>query len=187
MILTPTVFLDRDGVIVYDGDYVFDPAQIDLIPGAAHAIAELRDRGLLVVCVTNQSGVEREKPGASIWAVDACNRRMQELLYAENPAGSFLDIRYAPQADTSSPFRKPGTALIEPIQPWVDTTRSFFVGDREGDLACGLNLGLPKEHCIKVASPHFAAPPGFTEVLDIQAAKDEILRLYSRLAGVTPP
>ena len=46
-------FLDRDGTIIVDRDYPGDPAAVELIPGAAEAIARLRSSGLLVLMVTN--------------------------------------------------------------------------------------------------------------------------------------
>jgi len=53
------VFLDRDGVLIRDTDYVRTLAEVGLIPGAAAAVRALNDTGFVVVVVTNQSGVAR--------------------------------------------------------------------------------------------------------------------------------
>ena len=53
------VFLDRDGVVIEEVNYLRRPEQLKLIPGAARAIARLRQAGFKVVVVTNQSGVAR--------------------------------------------------------------------------------------------------------------------------------
>ena len=57
--MQPALFLDRDGVIVDEAEYLADPAQLRLFPGSAEAIAEVNRQGVLVVVVTNQSGVAR--------------------------------------------------------------------------------------------------------------------------------
>lgn len=170
MAFSKVVFLDRDGVIINDGDYLFDPAAVELIPGAGHSIAALRDAGFVVICVSNQSGVASERNGGSIAAVDACNRRMQQLLHAENANGSFLDVRYSPHAKGEAFYRKPCTGLIDSIKPWVDVQNSYMVGDRESDLQLGLNFGLPKENCIRVCTGKPDPVPGFPEVSDINEA-----------------
>ena len=57
----PAVFLDRDGTIITDAGYIDDPKKVELIPGAATAIARLKGAGYLAVIVSNQSGVARGK------------------------------------------------------------------------------------------------------------------------------
>src|SRR5512144_1430285 len=53
------VFLDRDGTINEEMGYLSDPSKVALLPGAAGAIARLRDAGFLIVVLTNQSGIAR--------------------------------------------------------------------------------------------------------------------------------
>ena len=53
------VFLDRDGTINRDVEYLGDPEQVELLPGAAAAIRRLNDANIPVVIVTNQSGIAR--------------------------------------------------------------------------------------------------------------------------------
>src|ERR1043165_10137569 len=52
-------FLDRDGTIIRDTEYLRDPEQVELLPGAAAAIKRLNDAGIPVIVVTNQSGIAR--------------------------------------------------------------------------------------------------------------------------------
>ncbi len=53
------VFLDRDGTIIVDKDYLTDPDQIEFIPGAVEALRRLRSAGFLLVVCTNQSAIAR--------------------------------------------------------------------------------------------------------------------------------
>ena len=57
--LPTAVFLDRDGTINRDVEYLGDPAQVELLPGAAAAIRRLNDANIPVVIVTNQSVIAR--------------------------------------------------------------------------------------------------------------------------------
>lgn len=52
-------FLDRDGTLIRDPGYVDDPADVELVPGAAEAVSLLNARAVPVVVVTNQSGIGR--------------------------------------------------------------------------------------------------------------------------------
>ena len=53
------VFLDRDGTINVEKDYLHQINDFEFIPGAPEAIRRLNQAGFLVVVVTNQSGVAR--------------------------------------------------------------------------------------------------------------------------------
>src|SRR4030065_472271 len=55
----PAVFLDRDGTIIGEVDYLRRPKDVRLLPHAAAAIRRLNEAGLPVVVTTNQSGIAR--------------------------------------------------------------------------------------------------------------------------------
>ncbi|MFA6439675.1 MAG: HAD-IIIA family hydrolase, partial [Bacteriovoracaceae bacterium] len=53
------VFVDRDGTINVDVDFLSSPGQLQLIPRSAEAIRELNELGMPVIVITNQSGIAR--------------------------------------------------------------------------------------------------------------------------------
>ncbi|MBI4727221.1 HAD-IIIA family hydrolase [candidate division TA06 bacterium] len=55
----PAAFIDRDGTINYDTNYVNRPDQLKLLPGAAAGIQLLNQNNILTVAASNQSGVAR--------------------------------------------------------------------------------------------------------------------------------
>src|SRR5215475_9385581 len=57
--LQPAVFIDRDGTIVMDKDYLADPAEMEIFDFSAEALTTLQECGYLIIIVTNQSGVGR--------------------------------------------------------------------------------------------------------------------------------
>jgi D-glycero-D-manno-heptose 1,7-bisphosphate phosphatase len=136
------VFLDRDGTIVEDPGYLHDPAAVQLLPGAAAAIRRLNEAGWPVVVVSNQSGIARGLFTEADYR--AVERRVAELLAAD---GARIDASYFcphhPEFTGPCPCRKPGTQLFQDAQQalGIDFRRSWFVGDRPGDVEPALELG----------------------------------------------
>lgn len=181
--MTQAVFLDRDGTIVEDNGFLHEPGEVKLLPGAAAAIKRLNERGYLVFCVTNQSGIARGMYTVAEYA--AVQRRLGELLTAH---GARLDGSYFcphhPQFTGPCECRKPGTKLFrdanEALGGTIDFTRSWWVGDRLSDVQPSRLL---RGHGILVATGHGnlhqgqARAIGVIVVADVAAAVDEILRL----------
>jgi D-glycero-D-manno-heptose 1,7-bisphosphate phosphatase len=143
----PAVFLDRDGTLLEEVDYLTSAAQLVLLPGAAAAIARLNQAGVPAVVVTNQSAVARglldEVELARIHA------RFGELLAAQ---GARLDlVLYCPHhPDQGLPpyrrvcaCRKPAAGMLAEaaLGLGLDLGRSWIVGDDERDLAAGRAVG----------------------------------------------
>src|SRR5579872_4977034 len=55
----PTVFLDRDGTLIEERDYLGDPQRINFLPGVVTGLKRLKKAGFPIVVVSNQSGVGR--------------------------------------------------------------------------------------------------------------------------------
>lgn len=143
----PAVFLDRDGTLNEEVDYLGDPAQLVMIPGAAAAVARLNAAGIPVVVVSNQSGIGRGKYGWRDFA--AVMSRMGTLLALENAR---LDAVYASphhekgQGDyavADHPDRKPNPGMLwrAAEEHGLDLARSWMVGDKAIDLEAGRRAG----------------------------------------------
>jgi D-glycero-D-manno-heptose 1,7-bisphosphate phosphatase len=134
------VLLDRDGTIIEERDYLSDPEQVRLLPGAAAALRELQNMGLGLVVITNQSGVGRGYFDES--RLESIHRRLIELLAAE---GIQLDGIYVcphnPDDDCSC--RKPKTGLAEraAAELGFDLQETFVIGDKASDIEMGRNIG----------------------------------------------
>ncbi|GJQ20702.1 MAG: D,D-heptose 1,7-bisphosphate phosphatase [Bacteroidia bacterium] len=142
---TTALFLDRDGTINVEAEYLSDPDRVELIPGSAEAIREANETGIRVFVITNQSGVARGLyTEADILAV---HQRLEELLAAR---GAKLDaLYYCPHhPDVGSPpyrivcsCRKPKTGMLEQAAKThgIDLASSFVVGDKCSDIEAGKN------------------------------------------------
>jgi D-glycero-D-manno-heptose 1,7-bisphosphate phosphatase len=137
----PAVFLDRDGTIIHDAEYVRDPKDVELLPGAARAIGRLNGQRLPVIVVTNQSGIARGLLTHDDYG--AVHARLDALLAAE---GAHIDASYFcphhPDFNGPCDCRKPATLLYRQAaaEHAIDLTRSTFVGDRWRDVAPALEL-----------------------------------------------
>ncbi len=143
----PAVFLDRDGTIIREADYLRSAEQLRLLPGAAAAIKRLNDGGFAVVVVTNQSGIARGILTEDEFAL-ACDLLRQRLARR----GARLDaVYYCPHhPEIGSPkYRRPcrcrkpapGMLLDAAEDLGLDLSRSFAVGDSARDLLAGREAG----------------------------------------------
>jgi histidinol-phosphate phosphatase family protein len=138
--LPSAVFLDRDGTIIKDMDFISRPEQVELIDGAAEAIARANAALVPVIVATNQSGIGRGYfTVADYERVDA---RMKELL-AER--GARIDATYfCPHLpDEGCRCRKPGTLMFEWARDdhGIDLASALFIGDKMRDIEPAFSFG----------------------------------------------
>ena len=131
--LRPALFLDRDGVVIVDRDYLSDPAQVELIPGVVETMKAASAAGYLLIGVSNQSGLGREL--FTIPELTGVMNRLDEML-ARNGTG-FDGFYYCPHAPGDHcECRKPKTGLlVEAAETcrW-DSDASWVVGDKASDV-----------------------------------------------------
>ncbi len=134
------VFLDRDGTIIIDRGYPRDPALVELLPGAANGLTILRERGLLLVVVSNQSGLARGIVTPA--EAEAVHRRFLACLAEQ---GLSIDgVYYCPHGpDEGCACRKPATGLLlrAAAELQIDLRRSFMTGDKSSDVEAGVRAG----------------------------------------------
>lgn len=137
----PVLFLDRDGVIIVDKDYLSDPDGVELVPGAAAAMAQAAAAGYLLIGLSNQSGLGRGRFGSAELA--AVMARVELELSRH---GVVLDaMYYCPHApEDGCRCRKPGPGLLEEAAlsfRW-EAARSWVIGDKASDVELGRRHGL---------------------------------------------
>ncbi len=134
------VFLDRDGVLMEDSNYVGQIERVIIIPAAYRALRRLQDAGFKLLVVTNQSGVGR----------GFFTREHVELVHGhlnENflHHGIKIDRYYVcpHHPDDKCSCRKPSPkSLRDAAQEFgLDLARCFMVGDRASDILAGHNAG----------------------------------------------
>jgi len=160
------VFLDRDGTVNEEVEYLTSPRDLRLIPRSAEAIRMANGLGLRVLIVTNQSGVARGL--LTEQQLDDIHRSLTEKLAAE---GANVDrIYYCPHHPGEGPppyrgecdCRKPGTGMIRQAvdEFGIDPTLSYVIGDRTVDVDMARNAGA---HAILVLTGYGRAEQALCE------------------------
>ena len=134
------VFLDRDGVLMEDANYVGQVERVRLIPGTPAALARLQAAGFRLFVVTNQSGVARGYFSRA--AVDQIHRHLDECFQQH---GVTIDHYYIcpHHPDDQCECRKPSPKfLIKAGQTYrLNLAACYMVGDRTSDIETGLRAG----------------------------------------------
>jgi len=134
------VFIDRDGVLIHDADYLGSIAGLKVYKGAPRALKLLRGAGFKIVIVTNQSGVAR-----GYFTLAAMRRIHAELKRRLAKTGAKWDaIFVSPHGpDSGHPWRKPGTGMLLAAKRkyGLDLANSFMIGDKTSDVECARRAG----------------------------------------------
>ena len=138
------MFIDRDGTLNQERDFLKRPEDLLLVDGAARAIKTLNGLGLVTCVISNQSGIARGFFSEADMAL--IHKALEQKLQAE---GARLDrIYYCPHHPTEGipPYRidcdcrkpKPGMLRMAEREFNIDLSRSFVIGDKLDDISAGI-------------------------------------------------
>ncbi|MEJ7624179.1 MAG: HAD family hydrolase [Pyrinomonadaceae bacterium] len=135
---SPAVFLDRDGTLVEEVNFLSRVEDLRVFPYSVQAVCSLKEHGFKVFVVTNQSGIARRK-----FAEPAMHSIHLEI---QNQLGGLIDaFYYCPHLpDAGCRCRKPDTGMIEAAARDydIDLAKSWMVGDKKLDVETGKNALL---------------------------------------------
>ena len=147
-ILNKAVFLDRDGVIIEDVNYIKDPDQVKIIENSDKAINMLNEAGYKVIVVTNQSGIAR-----GYFNLDDYKNVTKRIKYLLSKVDATIDlILFSPyhidgiikEYAKDSPCRKPSSGMFLKAKEKlnIDFSLSWMIGDKASDIKAGKNLKI---------------------------------------------
>lgn len=142
------IFLDRDGTLIAEANYLHRPDQVKIFPATPIGLKKLSAAGYRLFIVSNQSGVGRGY--FTMAEVDAVNAHLCAELAREGIR--FDKIYIAPEApDQSSRGRKPSPQFLFDARDefGLDLAQSYLVGDKVIDLECGWNAGVKKSILVR--------------------------------------
>jgi D-glycero-D-manno-heptose 1,7-bisphosphate phosphatase len=174
------VFLDRDGTIIAERNYLSKIEDVEVLPGAAAALRRLQEARFKLFIVSNQSGVGRGY--FTLSDVERVNRHICDTFASEGVR--FEKIYVAPEApDQPSRGRKPSPQFLFDARDefGLNLSSSYVIGDKRIDLECGWNASVKKSLLVRtgygaeleLSSPNKIA--GAVIVDDLAAAADWIL------------
>jgi histidinol-phosphate phosphatase family protein len=127
------VLLDRDDTIIADGPYLNDPNGVRPLPGAADALEKLRNRGLRLAIVTNQSGVALGLITAE--QLNAVNAKVDAVL---GPFDAWQVCVHDDGDGCACRKPSPGMVLAAATALGVPPERCVMIGDTGGDVNAAL-------------------------------------------------
>ena len=141
------IFLDRDGTIIKEVDYLHSPSQIQLLAESSEAIRIANKLGLHLFIVTNQSGIARGLLSeqeleiihhALITQLNCKDAKIDGLYYCPHHPEVGSD-KYRIDCEC----RKPKTGMLRQAskEHGIDLSRSFVIGDKMIDIQTGNNCG----------------------------------------------
>ncbi|HEY5715762.1 MAG TPA: D-glycero-beta-D-manno-heptose 1,7-bisphosphate 7-phosphatase [Psychromonas sp.] len=149
------VFLDRDGVLNVDNGYVSNSDDFQFIDGVIDACRALKEKGYLLVVITNQSGIARgyfsEEQFHNLtewmdWSLADRGVDLDGIYYCPHHAENGLG-EYKVDCDCRKP--KPGM-LINAIEDLnIDPSQSILVGDKVSDIQAGLAAGIKTNYLVR--------------------------------------
>ncbi len=135
------VFLDRDGVINIDKNYVYKIEDFEFISGSVKALKKIKDKGYLIIIITNQSGI-----GRGYYSKEDYLKLKKHMNNELNKFGIIIDDEYycKHSPDDKCDCRKPKPKMInDPVKKHnIDVEKSYFIGDKTSDIQAGKNAGL---------------------------------------------
>ena len=178
--MSRAVFLDRDGVLIEEREYLHRVEQVVFTPGTVGGLVRLGNAGFQLFIVTNQSGV-----GRGYYTMADVDKVHAHILSEFQESGvSIQKIYVAPEApDQPSRARKPSPQFLFDARDefGIDLANSFIVGDKWIDLECGWNAGVRKSILVRTGYGRKTEQKNAAEISraivvdDLSAASDWIL------------
>ena len=146
-----TVFLDRDGVINIEKDYLYKIEDFEFVDGVMDACKYLQNLGFQLVVITNQSGI-----GRGYYTQEDFDLLTEWMIkeFASNGI-TISGVYLCPHApDEGCNCRKPLTGMIDQAckDLVIDLKSSWLIGDKGSDIECAINAHIP--NTIQVKTGH---------------------------------
>jgi len=145
------IFLDRDGVINIEKNYLYKIEDFEFIDGVFDSLKYLQDLGFKLFIITNQSGIGRKYYTnndflkLTSWMVNEFKKR--DIIISQ--------VEYCPHTpDDNCDCRKPNTKMIDNILKNynINLEQSWLIGDKSSDIKCANNTNI--KNTIQVKSGH---------------------------------
>lgn len=158
---TPALFLDRDGVINVDKNYVHRVEDCEFVDGIFELCRKAKGMGYKLIVVTNQAGIakgyftERDYATFMNYVRGEFEKRgcpLDDAFYCPYHKDGLGEYR----KDSEDRKPRPGMILKAAARHGVDLRSSVLVGDKESDVEAGRRAGVGTLILLKNGAPDLA-------------------------------
>lgn len=141
-IVNKALFLDRDGTINKEKDYLYKIEDFEFIDETVDLCKKAQEHGYLLIVITNQSGVARGYYTEE--DMNKCNSYMVNEFAKKGI--KITDVLACPYLDSIHPDRKPNPGLFIKAQKKynIDMANSISLGDKQRDADAATQAGIKK-------------------------------------------
>ena len=148
--MNKVLFLDRDGVVNVEKNYLYRIEDFEFIDGVFEACRYFQELGYILVIITNQAGIARgkyrEEDFATLtkWMLDEFRKRDIKIARVYHCPHH---PEYSGECDCRKP--RPGMLLKAKEQFNIDMGNSILVGDKNSDIAAGIKAGVGRNYLVQ--------------------------------------
>ena len=173
------LFIDRDGVINKERDYVYRISDFEFVPDIFNNLKQFNSLGFLIIIITNQAGI-----GRGLYSEEDFNDLTKWMLGEfENNQVKITDVYFDPchpehgvgkyKKDSYNRKPNPGMIFNAAEKHNIDLNNSILVGDKLNDIEAGINAGIG--HLYLVKTGHCTSGVELPEKCKLVETLDEIL------------
>lgn len=149
------LFLDRDGVINEEKNYVHRIEDFEFMEGIFELLSYAQSKGFLLIVITNQAGIgrgyytEKDFHKLNEWMVNQFQEKgitIERVYYCPYHATKGIG-GYKKESEHRKPA--PGMILQASQELGIDLSRSILIGDKESDIEAGTRAGIKNTILLK--------------------------------------
>ncbi len=148
--MNKALFLDRDGVVNKEKDYLYKIEDFEFIDGVFETCRYFQDKGYLIIIITNQAGIARGKYTEKDYQV--LTKWMIREFDKENiKISKVYHCPHYPDFSGICECRKPNPKMILDAQKEfnIDLVNSILVGDKNTDIEAGIKAGIKMNYLVR--------------------------------------
>lgn len=175
--MNKALFLDRDGVINKEKNYLYKIEDFEFIDGVFEACRYFQGKGYLIIVITNQAGIARRKYTEDDYEM-LTEWMIKEFEKEDIKISKVYHCPHHPDFNDKCECRKPKPKMILDASKefCIALSQSILVGDKNSDIEAGIKAGIKRNYLVKTG--HIIKENRF-DVNIIHSLKDLIPRKQS--------
>lgn len=147
--MNKALFLDRDGVVNKEKDYLYKIEDFEFIDGVFETCRYFQDKGYLIIIITNQAGIARGKYTEDDYQL-LTNWMISEFEKENIKVSKVYHCPHHPDFSGECECRKPNPGMLLQAQKDfdLDLSQSILVGDKNSDIEAGIKAGIKMNYLV---------------------------------------